>query len=265
MRERLGVWACALSILAVGGWMMVGAHTPEPSPFTVAVAAALPAAVIVPGTARPGVVSPAAEGLQPAAAGSAPVSLETGNAGLVSPEWVRDTAAATLIPERALLGYAGAALRIAAEVPSCRLGWTTLAALGSIESGHGTNAGSALAADGVDRPAVFGPLLDGASYDAVADTDGGTWDAAANADRAVGPLQFIPSTWRAWGADGNGDEVTDPQQIDDAALAAGHYLCHYGDLSQPVDWRAAVFAYNHVDSYVDSVAAAANAYAAQAG
>jgi len=198
MRERLGVWACALSILAVGGWMMVGAHTPEPSPFTVAVSAASPADVMVPGTARPVVVLPSADALKPAAAGRGPVSLETRNAVFVSPGWVRDTAAATLIPERALLGYAGAALRIAAEAPSCRLGWTTLAALGAIESGHG-------------------------------------------------------------------DGVMDPQQIDDAALAAGHYLCHYGDLSQPAGWRAAVFAYNHVDSYVDSVAATANAYAARAG
>jgi membrane-bound lytic murein transglycosylase B len=81
----------------------------------------------------------------------------------------------------------------------------------------------------------------------------------------VGPLQFIPDTWASWGADGNADGVADPQQIDDAALAAADYLCSYGDLSIPATWRTAVFAYNHLDSYVDEVAATANAYAAAAG
>jgi membrane-bound lytic murein transglycosylase B len=80
----------------------------------------------------------------------------------------------------------------------------------------------------------------------------------------VGPLQFIPSTWHRWGADGSGDGVADPQQIDDASLAAARYLCHYGDLTDAATWRTAVFAYNHVESYVDSVAATANQYAAQA-
>lgn len=267
MRERLCAWACGLALLVVGGWLAIGAQTPEPAPFAVAVAAAPPVAVIGPGIAPAAPAAPgdSADALQPAGGGGAVVPLAVGDAGLVSTEWAGVTAAATLIPERALLGYAGAALRLSAEAPTCRLGWTTLAALGEIESGHGTHAGSALTVDGVDRPAVFGPALDGGRYDAVADTDAGTWDADTDADRAVGPLQFIPATWREWGADGNGDGLTDPQQIDDAALAAGRYLCHYGDLSQPAGWRAAVFAYNHVDTYVDAVAAAANAYAARAG
>jgi membrane-bound lytic murein transglycosylase B len=54
--------------------------------------------------------------------------------------------------------------------------------------------------------------------------------------------------------------VNDPQQIDDAALATARYLCHYGDLSAVDGWHAAIFAYNHVESYVEGVAAMALTY-----
>jgi membrane-bound lytic murein transglycosylase B len=183
-----------------------------------------------------------------------------GNAARVSPEWASATAAATGIPQRALVGYAGASLALGNESPQCHLGWSTLAALGWIESGHGTHAGSRVSNDGVTSPGIFGPALDGTTYAAIEGANGGPgWD------RALGPLQFIASTWATWGADGNGDSVADPQQIDDAALSAGRYLCHYGDLSNPDSWRTAVFAYNHVTSYVDAVAAKANDYNSTVG
>jgi membrane-bound lytic murein transglycosylase B len=187
--------------------------------------------------------------------GTVAPGIRRSNASLVSPDWVLATAAATGIPQRALVGYAGAAIAVAAEQPDCHLGWSTLAGLGWIESGHGTHAGSRMGNDGVTTPSILGPALDGTSYAAVTGTGpGAAWD------RAMGPLQFISSTWAIWGADGNGDGVADPQQIDDAAFSAAHYLCHYGDLSNPETWRTAVFAYNHVTSYVDSVAAKANDY-----
>ncbi len=44
-------------------------------------------------------------------------------------------------------------------------------------------------------------------------------------DRAVGPMQFLPGTWGRWGSDGDRDGVSDPQDVDDAALAAARYLC----------------------------------------
>lgn len=76
----------------------------------------------------------------------------------------------------------------------------------------------------------------------------------------LGPFQFIPQTWCTWGADGNGDRKADPNQIEDAALAAARYLCHAGDLSSVAGWRRAVFSYSHRDSYVDDVARVANSY-----
>jgi membrane-bound lytic murein transglycosylase B len=61
---------------------------------------------------------------------------------------------------------------------------------------------------------------------------------------AQGPMQFIPSTWAAYG---EGGDVYDPH---DAILAAGRYLAAAGG---PADMRAALFAYNHADAYVDAV------------
>lgn len=183
---------------------------------------------------------------------------------MVSAPWAESIAHETGIPSRAVVAYAAAALRLQIEQPSCGVGWNTLAAIGGIESGHATHGGSTIASDGRVTPAIYGPRLDGGEFAAISDSDGGALDADSGADRAVGPLQFIPQTWSEWGSDADGDGTADPQQIDDAALSAGRYLCHYGSLIEPAAWRSAVFAYNHLDSYVDAVAAAANEYAAQA-
>ncbi|PWC04317.1 murein transglycosylase [Agromyces badenianii] len=180
--------------------------------------------------------------------------------------WAADVAAATGIPERALRAYATADLAVAAEQPGCEIGWNTIAAIGAIESGHGTHAGAVLDADGYPRPAIRGPSLDGREFAAIADTDSGVWDGDHEWDRAVGPMQFIPDTWQTWGADGNTDGAADPNQIDDAALATARYLCHSGPMSTAEEWRAAVYSYNHVEAYVNEVAGMANAYASrQAG
>ena len=67
---------------------------------------------------------------------------------------------------------------------------------------------------------ILGPVLDGAGdFAAITDTDGGGWDGDTTWDRAVGPMQFIPSSWAVWGRDGDGDGRSDPSDIDDAALA----------------------------------------------
>nr|WP_245790317.1 lytic transglycosylase domain-containing protein [Streptomyces monashensis] len=69
-------------------------------------------------------------------------------------------------------------------------------------------------------------------------------------------MQFIPSTWARWGADGNGDGRSDPNNVYDAALAAGRYLCAGGrDLSNPADLDRAILGYNHSDAYLRTVKA----------
>jgi murein DD-endopeptidase MepM/ murein hydrolase activator NlpD len=67
---------------------------------------------------------------------------------------------------------------------------------------------------------------------------------------AVGWMQFLPSTWRLYGVDANGDNVKDPYNPVDAIFAAARYLRAAG---ADQDIRRAVFAYNHADWYVDSV------------
>ncbi|WP_432165555.1 lytic murein transglycosylase [Streptomyces sp. bgisy031] len=168
------------------------------------------------------------------------------------------------IPGRVLAAYRSAAKELASEAPKCGIAVPLLAAIGRVESGHAR--GGALDAQGRTRSPILGPRLDGsAGVAAIHDTDDGVWDGDRVWDRAVGPAQFIPSTWRRWGSDGNGDGVRDPHQIDDAWLAAGRYLCTAGgDLSQDAGIRKAVLAYNHSDSYLELVLSWMRVYVHQA-
>lgn len=193
---------------------------------------------------------------------AAPDPVRRGITTRVDDEWVREVAEAIAIPQRAMLAYVGASIAVAERYPNCHLGWNTLAGIGYVESAHGTMGGGYLNSEGQANPAIVGVPLDGISVDSVPDTDQGTLDGDPIWDRALGPMQFIPSTWEQWGQDGNLDSRADPQNIDDAALAAGLYLCDAGrDLSQPDEWIDAVRSYNDATSYVNSVASAANHYA----
>jgi membrane-bound lytic murein transglycosylase B len=187
----------------------------------------------------------------------------TSIAALADPNWIDEVAERSGIPVRALAAYTGAALRLEVENPACELGWNTLAAIGHVESEHGTIGGSRLDAQGRATPGIVGIPLDGGEVDAIRDSDGGTLDGDATWDRAVGPMQFIPATWEVFASDGDGDGVADPQQIDDAVLTAASYLCSIGDgpLSEPASWIAAVGAYNSTVDYNNRVAAAAAHYA----
>lgn len=203
------------------------------------------------------------------------VELETLSAGMTTAvnvtrnadaEWVVRAAGQTGIPERALRAYIAAAVTVKDSLPACGLGWNTLAAVGFVETGHGTYGGGVLTAEGEASRPIVGPVLDGAGFAAIADTDAGTLDGDARWDRAVGPMQFIPSTWRLVARDGNGDGLADPSNIDDAALSAAHYLCAGGrDLTTSAGWTGAIYAYNQSDTYIRQVRDQATAYAAKAG
>jgi hypothetical protein len=180
------------------------------------------------------------------------------------PAWVHRMAGATGIPARALAAYAQASLLLSAEQPACRLGWNTLAGLGRIESEHGTLRGNHLLADGRPVVPILGPALDGRSGFAAipATPDSTVLDGDPRWAHAIGPMQFIPSTWHRWASDGDGDRRSDPNDIDDAAYAAARYLCASGaDLTTGVGWQRAIHSYNRSDAYTAQVLDTANQYA----
>jgi hypothetical protein len=106
------------------------------------------------------------------------------------------------------------------------LSWTVLAAIGQIESGDGANEG----------PSTAG---------------------------ALGPMQFLPSTWAQWGIDAFGQ--TGPPNVMnpyDAVPSAAKLLCADGAATGGSGLRNAIFDYNHADWYVNEVLALAAEYAA---
>jgi hypothetical protein len=74
---------------------------------------------------------------------------------------------------------------------------------------------------------------------------------------AIGWMQFLPSSWEAWGVDANGDGRKDPYNPVDAICAAARYLHEAGGAKNLYD---AIFAYNHADWYVQEVLLYARAY-----
>ncbi len=105
------------------------------------------------------------------------------------------------------------------------LSWTVLAAIGQIESGDGANVG----------PSTAG---------------------------ALGPMQFLPSTWAVWGINGFGQ--TGPPDIMnpyDAVPSAARMLCADGAAAGGSALPRAIFDYNHADWYVKEVLGLAAQYA----
>ena len=187
-----------------------------------------------------------------ALSGAASTAYANCNGGSSAPSPV----ALTGIPAVALDAYqkAGAATGV---------NWTYIAAIGEVESGHGSNGGSVLGVNGEETKPVFGPVLDGSGVGGnttpVFDTDKGALDKNTKYDRAVGPMQFMPSTWLSVGQDGNFDGKKDPQNIADAALATGMYLKQSG---APADMTKAILSYNHSMDYVRLVQGWAQQYGA---
>ncbi|MBM7170047.1 lytic transglycosylase domain-containing protein [Streptomyces sp. G44] len=161
-------------------------------------------------------------------------------------------ASASGIPGTVLRAYRSAERSVGRTDPGCALPWELLAAIGKVESGQAR--GGAVDRHGTTLGRITGPALDGRNFALILDSDGGVHDGDTVYDRAVGPMQFLPSTWARWGADGNGDGRRDPGNIFDAALAAGHYLCAGDrDLSRAADLDRAVLSYNHSRAYLELV------------
>lgn len=164
------------------------------------------------------------------------------------------------IPGIAVAAYQSAEEQLAVENPTCGMSWNLLAGIGRVESTHAYGKADA---DGNPIKAVYGPVLDGSLYgnNVIHDSDGGELDGLGGYDRAIGPMQFLPETWHRYAADGNGDGVADPQNLFDAALTAGRYLCDGGlnmrDLSQQ---SKAILRYNNSMAYVANVMAWSGSY-----
>ena len=165
------------------------------------------------------------------------------------------------IPMPALAAYQRAAAVVTTADRACALDWTLLAAVGMVESDHGRLKSSRLDDSGKASPAIYGPTLTTGSGSPAPDTDAGAVDKLTSGDRAVGPMQFIPSTWPLVAVDGDGDGVRDPQDIDDAALAAAVYLCSGDeDVSTDAGKRASLTRYNRSEAYVSTVLKIAKGY-----
>jgi len=255
--------------------------------WAVAAPAFLPAGALAAGSPAQGLVAGVAAGVEPGAAEEArlrALAWQRGREAAAAAEGDRAAArqaaagagatatpaawvvppGGPVIPALALRAYREAAAWAAGFDPDCRLPWTVLAGIGRIESNHGLFGGAAtrFSAAGTVSPRVTGPPLDGNGVASIPDSDGGRWDGDTTWDRAVGPLQFIPTTWQSLGRDGNGDRVADPNNLFDAAVSAAGYLClgGGGDLSDPARLRQAVYGYNHSWAYVDAVLGWARLY-----
>lgn len=179
-------------------------------------------------------------------------------------DWAARRAGALGIPITALEAYGYAARVAEVENPNCHMPWTTLAAIGQIESHHGTYRHATLAPNGDVEPPIRGVRLDGSDGTLrivesdepdLADDDG--------VARALGPMQFIPETWRLYAVDANNDNIISADNIDDAALSAAGYLCWRGkNLATARGWITALRAYNDSNQYARAVRDWATAYAA---
>jgi membrane-bound lytic murein transglycosylase B len=166
------------------------------------------------------------------------------------------------IPVATLDAYLRAEGRMATETPQCGIKWWMLAGIGRVESNHGRYGGAQPSQNGDVVPRILGIPLDGSpGVAAISDSDGGIWDLDPVWDRAVGPMQFIPSTWKGYASDNNGDGKTDPNNVYDAAYGAAKYLCRAaGHMGDDGSLTRAYLSYNHSDAYAAEVLNLARTY-----
>lgn len=290
--SRLLVVVSLVALVAGGGWLVTRAATPPESTTTSTIPGLdVKAAQVAPGSKAPEDPDPAG-GRSPEGDGRGGDSDDAGDgtgddaaddaaddagndsagaddkssSGQTLKEWAAQAEPVVGVPERALYAYGNAAGAMHAEQPDCGISWATLAAIGRIESDHGRYGGATLRDDGYPSDPIIGVSLDGSSgVDAIPDTDDGVFDGDRKHDRAVGPMQFIPSTWKKYASDGNGDGSGSPHQIDDAALAAARYLCAGGrDMASAKGWWQGIQSYNNSIAYAKKVFGTSEEYAERA-
>ncbi|GAB3248253.1 lytic transglycosylase domain-containing protein [Nocardioides dilutus] len=232
--------------------------------FTASIAGANAPAVLAAGAPTADATLPDGTAV-PTQAIEAPASVSNGDSlgiGNANASQIVSTASTSGIPSAALSAYQRAETVINAADKSCNLTWQLIAAIGRVESNHGRANGNVLDNTGLAVPGIYGIPLNGSNKTAeILDTDAGQYDNDTTYDRAVGPMQFIPSTWSVVGVDADGDGVRNPQDVDDAALGTAVYLCSGSDdLATDAGRQSAVYRYNHSQSYVDLVLSIMEAY-----
>jgi membrane-bound lytic murein transglycosylase B len=260
---RLLVVVAVLAAAGGGIWLVTSAAAPEAGPTTTEIPALeVPAARVEPGSLAPVNATLAGAATQPPGPPREQERRAASGRDMLG-AWAERAAPVVGVPARALIAYGNAELAMRSAQPGCRLSWATLAGIGRIESNHGRYGGAILGTDGRPSKPIIGVPLDGSpGVRTIADTDGGRFDGDAARDRAVGPMQFIPGTWARYAADGNGDGLGDPQQIDDAALAAARYLCvNNRDMAGAQGWWAGIMSYNNSVEYGQKVFGLADGYA----
>jgi membrane-bound lytic murein transglycosylase B len=270
MQPALGAWFRRhpklhqrAAIGAIAGGVAVFTASGVLAPTGAADLAARPPAAAAPSDATDGWV-PALGALPPSPSVAEGLTGKPARSARLAPatHGVISGLAANGIPSVALNAYRVAATRMKHADAGCGINWSLLAGIGREESDHGRFGGAVLHADGVSTPPIVGPALDGVHWDYVpAPANGLALDGDATYAHALGPMQFIPSTWAIYGTDATGDGRADIFNINDAALSAARYLCTAGgDLRTQAGQVRAVLAYNHSDQYLAQVLALADAY-----
>jgi membrane-bound lytic murein transglycosylase B len=262
--------AAVVAVLVVGGagvWFLTRATAPGPELTT----SDIPALQVKAANVRPGSAVPVSlTAASPNVGNQNTAGQNTGPGTTTAPtsltDWANRVSVATGIPEPALWAYGNAELAIRATGPGCHLTWATLAGIGRVESDHGRFGGAYLTASGEESRPIIGVPLDGTGgVRDIPDTDHGRYDGDPVHDHAVGPMQFLPSTWSVYGADALGNGNPDPENVDDAALAAARYLCSGGrDMGTPAGWWSGLLSYNDSTQYGQKVFGLADTYARQA-
>jgi cell wall-associated NlpC family hydrolase len=104
-------------------------------------------------------------------------------------------------------------------------------------------------------------LLAGVGWEELKHGDGKLVNTEASSAGAVGPMQFMPGTWREYAVDGDGDGSADPSHAADAIPAAADMLVANGARKGVEGLRKSLYQYNHADWYVNDVLAWAYHYA----